>query len=90
MKNEQANQALTLIGIALLMVASGGATLQFYDVIKKALLKAIGVEDDSHEKESAYLVDSSFDKRNYFYIFTEKHVKHPVLLSKPCTILRFR
>ena len=51
MKNEQTNQALTLIGIALLMVASGGESLQFDDVIKKTILKAIGVEDDNCKKE---------------------------------------
>lgn len=35
MKNEQTNQALALIGIALLMVASGDDTLLFDDAIKK-------------------------------------------------------
>ena len=59
MNNEQTNQALALIGIALLMVASGGDTLQFDDVIKKALLKAIGVEDDSHKKEKNETTTSS-------------------------------
>lgn len=51
MKNEQANQALALIGIALLMVASGGDTLIFDDAIKKAVLKAIGVDSDIDRKE---------------------------------------
>lgn len=51
MKNEQTNQALALIGIALLMVASGGDTLMFDNAIKKAVLKAIGVDTDIDRKE---------------------------------------
>ena len=51
MKNEQTNQALALIGIALLMVASGDDTLMFDDAIKRAVLKAIGVDTDIDRKE---------------------------------------
>ena len=36
MKNEQTNQALAIIGIALLMVASGGDTLMFDDAIQQS------------------------------------------------------
>ena len=53
MKNEQTNQALALIGIALLMVASGGNTLMFDDAIKKAVMKAIGVDTDIDRKEKS-------------------------------------
>lgn len=51
MKNEQTSQALALIGIALLMVASDSDTLMFDDAIKKAVLKAIGVDTDIARKE---------------------------------------
>ena len=51
MKNEQTNQALAIIGIALVMVASGGDNLMFDDAIKKAVLKAIGVDTDIDRKE---------------------------------------
>ena len=41
MKKEHTDQALALIGIALLMVASGGDTLMFDDAIKKAAVDEI-------------------------------------------------
>lgn len=51
MKNEQTNQALALIGIALLMIASGGDALQLDETVKKTVLKAIGVNPDIAQKE---------------------------------------
>ena len=51
MKKEHTDQALALIGIALLMFASGGDTLMFDDTIKKAVMKAIGIDTDIDRKE---------------------------------------
>ena len=51
MKKEHTDQALALIGIALLMFASDGDTLMFDDTIKKAVMKAIGVDTDIDRKE---------------------------------------
>lgn len=51
MKDEQTNQALALIGIAMLMIASGGDALQFDEVVKKAVLQAIGADVETHKEE---------------------------------------
>ena len=51
MKNEQTTQALALIGIALIMIASGGDASQFNDAVKKVILKAIGVDTDTSQQE---------------------------------------
>jgi hypothetical protein len=51
MKKKHTGQALALIGISLLMVTSGGDNLMFDDAIKKAVMKAIGVDTDIDRKE---------------------------------------
>ena len=59
MKNEQINQALALTGIALLMIASGGDALQFDDAVKKVILKAIGVDIETTQKQKDEPITSS-------------------------------
>lgn len=48
---DKTNQAIALVGIALLMLASDGNPLLFDDVIKEAILKAIGIEPVPPKKE---------------------------------------
>ena len=47
---DKTNQALALIGIALLTLASDGNALLFDDVIKETVMKAIGIDPDALKK----------------------------------------
>ena len=48
---DKTNQAIALVGIALLMLASDGNPLLFNDAIKEAVLKALGIEPEAPKKK---------------------------------------
>ncbi len=48
---DKTNQAIALVGIALLMLASDGNPLLFNDAIKEAVLKALGIEPETPKKK---------------------------------------
>ena len=48
---DKTSQAIALVGIALLMLASDGNALLFDEAIKEAVLKAIGIEPVASKKE---------------------------------------
>ena len=47
---DKTNQAIALVGIALLMLASDGNPLLFNDAIKEAVLRALGIEPGAPKK----------------------------------------
>lgn len=47
---DKTNQAIALVGIALLMLASDGNALLFDEAIKEVILKAIGIEPVAPKK----------------------------------------
>ena len=48
---DKTNQAIALVGIALLMLASDGNPLLFNDAIKEAVLRALGIEPGAPKKK---------------------------------------
>ena len=48
---DKTSQAIALVGIALMMLASDGNALLFDEAIKEAVLKAIGIEPVASKKE---------------------------------------
>ena len=50
---DKTSQAIALVGIALLMLASDGNALLFDEAIKEAVLKAIGIEPVASKKEES-------------------------------------
>ena len=62
---DKTNQAIALVGIALLMLASDGNALLFDEAIKEVILKAIGIEPVAPKKGKEE--SDSYSPSDYVY-----------------------